>query len=81
MDNIKKAEELALLKGGVEKDVEKILSFVEEVQSVNTDGVNNLAMKKNLFREDKVENSNYKEDILKLAPNRLKGWIVTKKIL
>lgn len=88
-DNIFRAVELALIeKSDKEKErfggeVEKILTFVSDVQSIETDEASGTSGKINVFREDEVtvESGTFHEKMLAQAPNRFKQYFLSKKIL
>ncbi len=64
-------------------DVEKILSFVADIQSIDTSTTAETAAKTNIFRDDvvTVPPGAFREQILGQAPNRFKDWFLSKKIL
>lgn len=74
-----------------EKDIDKyqnelssILSFVSQLQKVNTDNVEPLSSVvgiTNITREDKIINKDNREALLKNAPKTKNGSIVTNKVL
>ena len=86
---VKRAISLALLEKDAEArerlegEVEKILAFVGEVQSVVTDNAARDDGKVNVFRDDAVtvEAGAYREDMLAQAPVSFKQWFLSKKIL
>ncbi|MDP3741190.1 MAG: Asp-tRNA(Asn)/Glu-tRNA(Gln) amidotransferase subunit GatC [bacterium] len=64
-------------------DLNKVLGYVEVLKTVNTDSVEPLATVtglENVFREDKVEDSEVQEDILQNAPERKGKFIKVKKV-
>lgn len=64
-------------------DLNKVLGYVEVLKSVNTEGVEPLATVtglENVMREDKVEESELQEDILKNAPEKQGKFIKVKKV-
>lgn len=75
----KSADERARLSG----EVEKILAFVSEVQSVETGAGEQDDGKVNVFRDDvvSVEAGVYRERMLAQAPMSFKQWFLSKKIL
>ena len=79
----KTADEQARLSG----EVEKILAFVSEVQSVATDDAGDGAARGeervNVFRDDAVtvEAGRYRDAMLARAPASFKQWFLSKKIL
>jgi len=63
---VKEEEEEQLL-----TDMSEILTWVEKLNEVDTDGVEpltHMTMEKNAYREDKAENRLKREDALKQAP-------------
>ena len=87
--NIFHAIELSLLEKSEKErihfsdEVEKILTFVSDVQSVTSEEISNTNSRVNVFREDKVtvEAGVYREHMLAQAPNKFKNWFLSKKIL
>ena len=88
-DGVVRAIGLALLEKNADEqerlrsEVEKILAFVGEVQSVATDGVVHDGGVVNVFRDDvvTVEAGQYREEMLAQAPASFKQWFLSKKIL
>lgn len=88
-DGVFCAIQLALLEKSEEEEarfsgeVEKILAFVSDVQSVDTKAVSDVDSKTNVFRDDAVtvEAGIYREHMLAQAPNTFKKWFLSKKIL
>ena len=88
-NGVAQATGLALLEKNAEEqaqfadEVEKILAFVGEVQSVDTDDKGRDDGKTNIFREDTVtvETGVYREKMLAQAPSSFKKWFLSKKIL
>ena len=86
---VKRAISLALLEKDAEAqerlagEVEKILAFVGEVQSVATDNTTQDDGRVNVFRDDAVtvEAGEYREGMLAQAPASFKKWFLSKKIL
>ena len=86
---VRQAINLALLEKDAEArerlegEVEKILAFVGEVQSVATDNAAQDDGKVNVFRDDvvTVEAEEYREGMLAQAPASFKQWFLSKKIL
>ena len=64
-------------------EVERILAFVEDVQSIDTENTGDAVGRVNVFREDAVTvpAGEYRERMLAQAPARYKEWFVSKKIL
>ena len=88
-DGVKRAIGLALLEkdaeaeAWLEGEVEKILAFVSEVQSIATNDATQDNGKVNIFRNDvvTVEAGEYREKMLAQAPGSFKQWFLSKKIL
>ena len=88
-DGIVRAVRLSLLeKPEAEREqfrveVERILAFVEDVQSIDTGDSGGAVGRVNVFREDAVTvpAGMYRERMLEQAPARYKEWFVSKKIL
>ena len=88
-DGISRAIELSLLKKSEDEqthfsdEIEKILKFVSDVQSISSEEVPDKNRKVNVFRKDKVtvEAGVYQEKMLAQAPNKFKKWFLSKKIL
>ena len=86
---VERAIGLALLEKGMDEsirlsgEVEKILAFVSEVQSVEVDEVGQGDELVNMFRDDVVvvEAGVYREKMLAQAPMSFKRWFLSKKIL
>lgn len=77
---------IALTEGEVEKfqaDLSKVLEYVEELKSVNTDGlqeVSSVTGLSNVLRFDAVEALCEPEDALKAAPATQDGYFKVKAI-
>ncbi|PLR75683.1 Asp-tRNA(Asn)/Glu-tRNA(Gln) amidotransferase GatCAB subunit C [Bacillus sp. V3-13] len=66
------------------KQLDAIISFAEELNEVNTDGVEPTAHvlnMKNVMREDKPEKGLPREEVLKNAPEHEKGQFKVPSIL
>ena len=66
------------------KDLTAIVSFVEKLKEVNTDGVEPLTTMSyeiNVLREDKVEQPLRREDALKNAPKKDHEYFRVPKVL
>lgn len=65
------------------KDMENILKFVSQIESVDVDGVETSHRFKNMMREDSnpYEPGIFTQDILAEAPDTQDGFIKVKKIL
>ncbi len=87
---IKKVAKLARLRLSDEetahyaKEMQQLLSFVEDLQKVNTDnvppmaGVGNFTLR---FREDNVTDGNIQQDVLKNAPDAQYGCFAVPKVI
>lgn len=67
-----------------EKELEKILEYVSQLNQLNTENVEPLyhvLPLKNVFREDIPEDSSLKEEILKNAPEREKDFFKVPRII
>lgn len=75
-----KEEEIEKFRG----DLNNILSFIEKLQEVDTDGVepmyqvNNLS---NVLRKDEIKESLTKEEALKNAPQKDDGMFIVPKVV
>jgi aspartyl-tRNA(Asn)/glutamyl-tRNA(Gln) amidotransferase subunit C len=75
-----KEEEIEKFRG----DLNNILSFIEKLQEVDTDGVepmyqvNNLS---NVLRKDEIKKSLDKEEALKNAPQKDDGMFIVPKVV
>lgn len=75
-----KEEEIEKFRG----DLNNILSFIEKLQEVDTDGVepmyqvNNLS---NVLRKDEIKESLKKEEALKNAPQKDDGMFIVPKVV
>ena len=62
----------------------RILGWVEQLSEVDTDNVEPLASTvemKTKFREDVINDGNYRDDILANAPETLEGFFVVPKVV
>ena len=88
-DAINRAVRLALLEKNPEEreqftsEIEKIISFVGEVRSVDTSHIARADDKINVFRDDTVTVTpgTYRDQMLEQAPATFRGWFLSKKIL
>ena len=88
-DGIFRAIQLSLLEKSPKErlrfsdEVKKILTFVSEVQSVDTKEITDGEVKVNIFRDDAVtvKSGAYRAHMLEQAPNIFKNWFLSKKIL
>ena len=87
---IEKIAELARLslkpeeKGKLQKDLESILAYVEQLKSVNTDHVeptSHVLNLENVFRKDETRPSDIREDVLKHAPRREGNFFKVPKVI
>jgi len=68
----------------MQKDMTAILDFVDQINKVNTDGIEPTAHVldiNNISREDISEDSMDREEILKLAPEQADGFIVVPRVI
>jgi aspartyl-tRNA(Asn)/glutamyl-tRNA(Gln) amidotransferase subunit C len=75
-----KGEELQTIRG----DLEKIIGFMDNLSSINTEGVAPLifmSQEKNVLREDEATTTVSKEDALKNAPKRDSDYFRIPKVL
>ena len=87
--NIARAILLSLIKKSeVEQEkllteVESILNFVADIQSIKNTGGYSINSGTNVFREDviSVQDKEFKEKMLTQAPVKFKDFIVSKKVL
>jgi len=66
------------------EDMNKIVSFVEKLKEVNTDGIEPLTTMShevNALREDIVENQLAREEVLKNAPKKDSDFFRVPKVL
>lgn len=88
--NIEKLAELSMLvlseeeKAGFSKDIEKIIRFYEELNDAKitteslSDNENEL---KNIFREDVVTNSDFREALLRNSPTNDGRYVSVPKVI
>jgi aspartyl-tRNA(Asn)/glutamyl-tRNA(Gln) amidotransferase subunit C len=68
----------------IKKDLEKILSFMEKLNELDTDNVEPMiyvSEMQNVFREDVVRDTLPKEDVLKNAPLKDSDYIKVPKVI
>ncbi|MEQ9423793.1 MAG: Asp-tRNA(Asn)/Glu-tRNA(Gln) amidotransferase subunit GatC [Cyclobacteriaceae bacterium] len=66
------------------KDLSDILTWVERLDEIDTDGVEpltHMSAEINNIREDKATNSLTKADALKLAPNHDQNFFLVPKVI
>lgn len=88
-DDIARAIKLSLIHRSEKEEeqlhdeVEKILGFVQQIQQMEVQDIPQKDKRCNVFREDAVTvpGGMWKETMLAQAPQRIKDWFVTKKIL
>ena len=64
------------------KDMEKILDYIDKLNELDTDGVEPMSHAfdlHNVFREDRVENGNQRDQMLSNAPEEKNGSFVVPK--
>ena len=86
-DPVLRAVKLSLLgqeeSNSLHEDIKNILSFVEEVRSINTESAEQEEEAENEFRDDEVtvRPGTFRDVMLDRAPVRHGNWFVSKKIL
>ncbi len=89
-DEVKKVAKLANLPLSDEEEekysqqLSKILDYIEQLNSVNTDGVEptfNVSGQENVVRADEPVASLTQDEALQNAPQRENGFFVTKRVL
>ncbi|MDF1699283.1 MAG: Asp-tRNA(Asn)/Glu-tRNA(Gln) amidotransferase subunit GatC [Saprospiraceae bacterium] len=87
---ILKLEKLAKLRltneerGAISKDLEKILTMVDKLEEIDTEGVEPLLYiheEVNVLRKDSAENKLSTEEGLSNAPKRIKDYFAVPKII
>ena len=71
-------------KAKLQKDLESILAYVEQLKQVPTDHVeptSHVLNLENVFREDRVHPSDVREDVLKHAPQREGNFFKVPKVI
>ncbi|MEO6404473.1 MAG: Asp-tRNA(Asn)/Glu-tRNA(Gln) amidotransferase subunit GatC [Ferruginibacter sp.] len=71
-------------KKAIQQDLEKMISFVEKLQEVNTSGIaalTHMAVNENVTRKDEVEESISVENALKNAANAENGFFRVPKVI
>ncbi|MEQ8302503.1 MAG: Asp-tRNA(Asn)/Glu-tRNA(Gln) amidotransferase subunit GatC [Cyclobacteriaceae bacterium] len=87
LDKIAHLARLEIAEADVPKmleDMSKMVSFVEKLNEVNTEGVEPLTTMShevNVLREDEVKNQLSKEDVLKNAPDKDDNFFKVPKVL
>jgi len=89
-DNIKKISKLARISvtneetDRLEKDLNSILKFVEQLKELNTDKVepiSSVSDQELTMNKDEVKKINEKDDILKNAPEKNSNYYVVPKVI
>ena len=89
-DTIKKISKLARISvtsdetDRLEKDLNSILKFVEQLKELNTDKVepiSSVSEQELTMNKDEVKKTNEKEDILKNAPEKNSNYYVVPKVI
>ncbi len=65
-------------------EIEEILNYIEQLQQVDTDGLeptNQVTGLTNVMREDEIEDSVGKDELLKNAPDREGDYIKVRRVL
>lgn len=81
---LSRLEFVAEEKEEIKKDLEKILSFMEKLNELNTDDVEPMIYvsdQANVFREDIVKDTLSKEDVLRNAPLKDSDYIKVPKVI
>ena len=88
IEDVEKLAELAKIelndaeKKELLKDMEEILGYVKQIQSVNVPEIEPEYLNKNIWREDKVEPREFsREEIVGQFPDSKDGFVKVKKIL
>ena len=71
-------------KAKLQKDLESILAYVEQLKAVSTDHVeptSHALNLENVFREDKARPSEVRDDVLKHAPTREGNFFKVPKVI
>ena len=71
-------------KAKLQKDLEAVLAYMDELKAVPTDHVeptSHVLNLENVFREDKVHPSDIREEVLKHAPHREGSFFKVPKII
>jgi aspartyl-tRNA(Asn)/glutamyl-tRNA(Gln) amidotransferase subunit C len=88
-ETLKKIAHLARLEikeekeGAILESLSEILTWVEKLNEINTDGIEpltNMSQEKNVLREDKISGQLDHEKALKNAPDKDKNYIKVPKI-
>jgi aspartyl-tRNA(Asn)/glutamyl-tRNA(Gln) amidotransferase subunit C len=66
---------------GVAKDLEKILQFVDQIQSKDVSGAPTVSERVNVFREDVVGPLLGVYDLVDIAPSHQDGFVKVPKII
>lgn len=65
-------------------EIEEILNYIEQLQQVDTDGLeptNQVTGLTNVMREDEIEDSVDKDELLKNAPEKEGDYIKVRRVL
>ena len=71
-------------KARLQKDLESILAYVEQLKTVSTDSIeptSHVLNLENVFREDKPHPSEVRDDVLKHAPEREGNFFKVPKVI
>lgn len=71
-------------KESVKNDLDNMLRFVEKINELNLDGVEplvDISDNRNIFREDKVNETITRDEALKNVPNRINGFIQVPQVM
>lgn len=82
--NLSKLEFSPEEKTGIKKDMDRMLAFLEQLNEVNTDGVEPLIHvnpEKNIYRADKITEELSQADALKNAPDHDSFYFKVPKVV
>jgi|SRR5690554_1314891 len=82
--NLSKLEFSSEEKVGIKKDVDRMLVFIEQLNAVNTDGVEPLIHvnpEKNIYRADKITEQLSQADALKNGPDHDSFYFKVPKVV
>ncbi len=71
-------------KAGLKSDLERMITFVEKLNEVNTDGVApllHMSPRMNVLREDEVQGSVSREEALRNAPAKNEAFFLVPKVI
>jgi len=71
-------------KEAIKKDLQHILNFIDQINEVDTKGVEpliHITNRKNAFREDEAKQLITKEEALSNAPNKTQDFFLVPKVI